>query len=170
MLNTIFKNIAQEENADLEIVEDVVSYSDGSRSPHLIYKMYIPYKGCTIHFVNKTGTEFYGIVVSNFPKKMENLEFEISVRSHFISLFTTKIDRIRLDTKSALVSSFFKQSSAFKTLSQISESTVFEPSIIGANNEDIFNVTTKYSLQFSDWTKSIKPIIQLQKQFIDFFI
>uniref|UniRef100_UPI0025D3293A hypothetical protein n=1 Tax=Winogradskyella sp. TaxID=1883156 RepID=UPI0025D3293A len=162
-------DIAEEEGADLEMIDEVISYTDGSRSPHLVYKMNIDYKGKTIHFVNKTGTEFYGLVTCDFPKVMEKLDFEISTRSHFISLFVGSNQRIKVKTQSAQINSFFKQSSAFRELRRISKDTVFEPSIIGTNVNGKYNITTKYSLQFTDWTRSIQPIIQLQKQFVDYF-
>lgn len=169
MLSKLFKDIAEEEGAKLEITDEILDFGDGSRCPHLVYKIRLIYKEKHINFINKTGTQFYGLVSCDFPEKLKNLEFEITTRSHFTSLFVKNKERIKITTQSAKINSFLKQSSAFRELVQISNNTVFEPWILAKNIEEKYNITTKYSLQFSDWTQSIRPIIKFQKEFIDYF-
>lgn len=169
MLDKLFKDIATEENATLEILEKVLDTGDGSRLPYYVYLMHLTYKGASIKFINNVGTQFYGYVTCDFQETLKNLDFEITTRSHFISLFKKNNERIKLITKSAKVNSFLKQSSAFRELTKISNHTAFEPWLIGQNIDDKYNITTKYSLQFEGWKQSIRPMLRFQKELIDYF-
>ncbi len=75
--------------------------------------------------VNKTGTQFYGHVSCDFSEPLANLEFEITTRSHFVSLFIKDKERIKTKTRSGKINSFLKQYTAFRELCRISKDTIF---------------------------------------------
>jgi len=51
----------------------------------------------------------------------------------------------------------------------IAKETSFEPTIIGENTREGYNLIIEYSLLFQDWIQVIEPIIKFYKEFIDRF-
>lgn len=51
----------------------------------------------------------------------------------------------------------------------IAKETSFEPTIIGENTREGYNLIVEYSLLFDNWTQVIEPIIKFYKEFVDRF-
>ncbi len=168
MLDKIFKEIAEQEGGSLQILDQKLELELGTRSPHLVFHLRIPYKDALIYLKNSTGTQFYGIITCVYEVYKPNVEFELSTRSHFSTLFRKNKNRFKLNTSSEAIRAFFKQSKAFQELMDIASNTVFEPAMEGINENLKYKLTTKYSLQFSDWTQSIRPLIRFHKEFVDY--
>jgi hypothetical protein len=169
MLETEFERIAKGVGATLTIQDENLDISGGIRSPNLVFDLTLSYKNRIINIRNSTGTYFAGRVSSKITKPSESLEFEVTTRSHFSSLFKRNKDRFKLKTKNINIDSFLKHSTGFAELCAIAKDTVFEPTILGQNTDDDFELITEYHLQFSSWWEVIKPIIQFYKEFIDKF-
>lgn len=169
MLETEFKSIAKALGATLAIKENKIDIGGGVRSPNRVFYLSLSYKDRIIHIRNATGTYFVGKVMSKITQPKASLEFEITTRSHFSSLFTRNKEHFRFKAQNKTINSFLRQSVGFSQLRLIAKHTVFEPTIIGKNSDDGFQIVIEYHLQFNNWWTVIKPITLFYKEFIDRF-
>lgn len=167
MVNT-FKKIAEKEDAIFSFNEETLNIGEGERSPHLNYFLIKKYGEKTISINNTTGTLFVGHTTCLIPKRMDSLTFEMTTRSHFLSLFF-RGSRFRFSKASPDITKFMENSIGFNQLKAISNDTSFEPTIIGESNHKGFKLIIKYHLKFDNWTQVIEPIILFYKEFIDRF-
>ena len=168
MIKSIFEKIAVEENATFDYKRQIVSISDGARSPYTNLNLTINYKSKTIKINNQIGTTAVGRVTSLISRKKLDLEFRITTRSHFLNLFYRNNHRFKISTNNNFkVKNLFKNNLTFNQLKKIADTTQFEPTFIGQNNNDGFTVITEYHLQFNNWHEVIQPLILFYKEFID---
>lgn len=164
-----FQKIAEQEDAIFMFNEDTIDLGNGSRDFDMTYHLSLEYKDRTINIINKTGTTGVGRVVCIISSSQkDSLVFEMITRSHFVSLFFK--NRYKLKTQNPNIKYFLRHSKSFKEMKDIAKRTSFEPTIIGENSEEGFELIIEYHLQFPDWTEVILPIISFYKEFIDRFI
>ena len=168
-MDSIFKEIADNVGAKLEIIDDKYIYTDGSRSPHIVYSLSLNYKDRIIRITNSTGTTFVGNAVCIVSKPKESLEFEILTRSHFVNLFYRSKDRFKIETQNENIKSFLRQSDGFSKMKIISKDVMFDPTFIGKNTSEGFQLVTEYHLQFNNWWEVVEPLFLFYKEFIDRF-
>lgn len=169
MLKTEFKKIAKEEGATLIIQDKKIDIGGGVRSPDLAFLLGLQYKGRTINISNSTGTYFVGQISCVIFEPKESLEFEMTTRSHFSNLFSRKKDRFKIVSQNVNIGVFMRHSVGLTKLKTIAKDTVFEPTILGQNTENEYQLITEYHLQFKDWPQVIQPLILFYKEFIDRF-
>lgn len=162
------KKIAEEENAELSIQESKIPSEIGAYLTERNYLFTIKHKHKTISILMESGLSAVGRASCSICSSNEYMEFEMTTRNHIASLFFRK-DRFKLICKDPNIDVFFKQSVGMAKLKEISKNTAFEPTILGVNSEDSYQLILEYSLIFSDWQQSVKPIILLYKEFIDRF-
>lgn len=167
MINT-FKSIAEKEDAIFSFDEEIITVGAGVRDSHLNYFIKKEYRDIAIYLKNTTGTTFVGHVTCLIPKRMDAIAFEMTTRSHFLSLFF-KGNRFKFSKTSPEVTEFMKNSIGFSQLKAIANDTSFEPTILGESNRKGFKLTIKYHLQFENWTQVIGPFMLFYKEFIDRF-
>lgn len=162
------KKIAEEENAELKIQESKIPGEMGVYLTERSYLFTIKYKQKTINILMETGLSAIGQASCSICSPNEYMEFEMTTRNHIASLFFRK-DRFKLVCKDPNIEVFFNQSIGMANLKEIAKNTAFEPTILGINFENSYQLILEYSLIFSDWHQVVKPIIILYKEFIDKF-
>ncbi|OAB81558.1 hypothetical protein [Cochleicola gelatinilyticus] len=167
MFKKEFKRIASLENGTFYYHDKNIAVGGGVRSPRIIYLLMVDYKGYTIKIKNETGFSYHGIITCEMKTNGKPLEFELTTRSNFSSLFRRNKERFQINARHLNVEAFLKQSDILKELEQVARKDLFEPTITGVYDGSIFRLTTKYHLQFSDWTQVLEPFISFYKQWID---
>jgi len=132
---------------------------------NLTYLLKLDYKDNKISVINRTGTAFIGTIICKLPKSTQKIPFKIESTSHFFNLFLRKKSRLKIESKNENLKHFIKNSGAFKTLDKIANKVDFNPTIT-LNSEDN-EISTKYHLEFEDWTQVIEPIIAFYKDLAD---
>ncbi|PVW15227.1 hypothetical protein [Marixanthomonas spongiae] len=169
MVEAEFLRIAETENAKFSSEEKVVSLGGGVRSPYIIYLLTLYYKDHLIIIKNDTGTCFNGLIECKITTQKKRLNFELITKSHFSTLFSKNKKRFKIKSENININHFFKTSESVAHLNEIAKKGTFEPHITGVYKDGAFELTTEYSLQFSDWTQVLQPFINFYKEFIDTF-
>ncbi len=169
MIKSEFRKIAESENGKFYYHDEDISIGMGVRSPNVIFILDLSYKECPIKIKNTTGTAYYGLITSKILTNNKPLEFELTTRSHLSTLFWRKNDRFKIETDYTTLNQFLKNSTSLSKLNQIAKKTKFHPLIKGEFQSDGYKLTTKYHLEFSDWTQVLVPLINFYKEFIDKF-
>ncbi|WP_299764862.1 hypothetical protein [uncultured Dokdonia sp.] len=164
----IFKNIASEENGKFYFSDEGLAIGWGVRSPQMTFQLEIPYKDYIIYISNKTGTQYIGRCICKLPLAIKAPDFTIETKSHFSTLFSfNKNNRFKIISKHKKLSVFLKDNDTLKQLNKIAKDSIFEPTISGTNSETEYILTTKYHLEFDNWTHVLKPLIKLNKELIN---
>jgi len=87
MVENIFEDTAKKEGATFNSDEDVISMFDGGRRHSMSYSLTVNYKGRIITIKNECDTSQAGIIKCLMSDKRDSLGFEMTTRSHFLSLF-----------------------------------------------------------------------------------
>jgi hypothetical protein len=163
-----FKRLSEIHNGELSIKEDTLPTYNGGRDFFYTLFLRIRYEGRIIDIKNTTGAPV-GTVTCNFGKQKNDLEFSMTTRDVFISIFF-KGSRFKFKNSSPNIDRFFSNSDSFKQLEEITKKTAFEPSIIGEHQNNNYQLKFLYSLKFDNWVQVIEPIINFYKEFIDEFM
>ena len=91
-------------------------------------------------------------------------------RSHFANFFYRKKDRFNIKTNNENIKSFLRQSDGFSKMKVISKEVMFDPTFIGQNTNNEFQLVTDYHLQFNNWWEVIEPLFIFYKEFIGHYL
>lgn len=168
MIEKEFQAIANKLGAIYYKEEEIIDMGGGERCPHIIYLLTLEYKGLEIKINNSTGVSAIGRVECKFLKESDSLVFDMTTRSHFLSLFF-KSNRFKFTNLNPNLEQFVKNSIGLNQMKGIAKETSFEPTIIGENTNVGYRLIIEYSLLFDDWTQVVEPMIIFYKEFIDKF-
>ncbi|GER59737.1 hypothetical protein [Patiriisocius marinus] len=170
MKRAFFKNLAKTEGGEFYFKDkDILSgHGLGVRSPNVTYLVKFNYKDHNFSVMNSTGNSFVGIITCNFSSTLKVTDFKIDTISHFKNLFLRRKSRFKITAKNENIKSFLLANKSFIKLELIAKKGAFDPLIVCEFNESK-SISTKYHLEFDDWTDVVEPIIELYKNLIDEF-
>ncbi|WP_298321387.1 hypothetical protein [uncultured Aquimarina sp.] len=168
MYKKLFKELAEKENGKFYYQDNDIAIGGGVRSPNVIFKIKFKYKDNEFTIINRTGTAYVGTISCELSKDLQPIEFELNTISHLKNLFLRKKSRFKINTHNRNLKDFLSKNSSLKLLSKIADKEDFSP-IITCQNDCSWEITTKYHLEFDNWTQVLEPIIELYKELIDEF-
>jgi hypothetical protein len=170
MRRKFFTNLAEKEGGKFYFRDKDIGSAIGLgvRSPNVNYIVKFLYKENEFTVLNSTGTSFCGEITCSFSSTTRPIKFKLNSISHFKNIFLRRKNRFKIKTKNENLEYFILKSQNMKKLNEISKKEAFDPTIICETN-GINKITTKYHLEFDDWTQVIEPIIGLYKELIQEF-
>ncbi|MFL1896020.1 hypothetical protein ACJRPK_09980 [Aquimarina sp. 2-A2] len=168
MHKQFFRNLADKQNGKFYFHDQDIHIGNGVRSPNVIYKVVFKYKSSEFTVVNRTGTAYVGSISCKLSQTLQPIKFELSTISHLKNLFFRKKSRFKIMSDNDNIQYFLNKNSSLKLLSEIADKENFSPSII-CEIDGGWVITTKYHLEFDDWTQVVEPIVELYKNLIDEF-
>ncbi len=160
--------MSEKENGKFYFHDEDIPIMGGARSPNVIFKLTLEYKGNKISIINRTGTTYVGNITCKLSETIQPLEFELSSISHFKNLFLKRKNRFVIKTKNKSLASFFRKNTSLNKLGKIAQKENFSP-LITCKEGEYWTIETKYHLEFDNWTEVIEPLIELYKNLIDEF-
>jgi hypothetical protein len=164
----IFKSLAIEFNASLTIngyPHDLEKQSEAQRSH---YKLLIPYKKETLsleYMVGAQHTASMSIIVEEITEKCA---FEVTTRSHFMSLFSGKANKVQVKSENLDLKRMIESNEHFLEMKRLIQNSRFEPLIFGKYTRDGYLMKTEYHLVFPKRTQEIHSLIHFHQALIDF--
>ncbi|WP_034057304.1 hypothetical protein [Lacinutrix jangbogonensis] len=170
MRKRFFRDLADVEGGEFYFKDkDILSGHElGVRNPNVTYLLIFSYKDNQFSIFNSTGTSFVGEIACEFSSTLKPIEFELNSISYFLNLFLRRKNRFKIKSDNENIKHFLSKSEAMKKLILIAKKEAFNPFIV-CEIEKNKRISTKYHLEFDDWTQVIEPIIELYKELIDEF-
>ena len=170
MKRTFFKKLAKIEGGTFYFKDKDIPSGNGLgvRSPNVTYLVKFNYKGHNFSVMNSTGNSFVGIITCNFSSTLMITDFKLDTISHFKNLFLRRKSRFKITSDNKNIKTFLLANKSLDKLNVIAKKEAFDPIIVCESNESK-SITTKYHLEFDDWTVVVEPIIELYKNLIDEF-
>lgn len=167
MITEEFRRIAEKENGDYKLTEEVYPGELGARIKVSTHQLRIEYKGHEIYIENEFGNTNLGKVHCSFSRRARIPEFEIFTRTQFWKLFNRKADIIEIKCPDQDFTAFAKKHLFDCKLEEIAQKSLFQPQIKGILHENGTNVNLNYHLAFDDKEKALEPIICFFKSLVN---
>ncbi len=168
MKKEFFRKLAEKENGKFYFHDENIALPNGVRSPNVTFKVLFDYKANKFEIENRTGTAYVGIINCKLTPTLQPIEFNIETISHLKNLILRKESRFRIKSDNKNIVYFLTKNDSLKDLSKVANKENFSP-LMTCEKKDNWNITTKYHLEFDNWTDVVEPIIELYKNLIDEF-
>jgi hypothetical protein len=171
-MRDILRDITESENGLLSINETTVltGIQVGAYGDQENYHIKLDYKGSSIEINARIGVQSSCSVNCFIATQKENTDFEIESRDHLFILFSKNKTRLRIKCNNTQLRHFLEVNSILIELEKMAKETKFEPYIIAAKTEGYLKLTAEYHLEFPQRDMTFKPLVQLFKDLIDYFL
>lgn len=167
IMEDVFKAIANEIGCEYSKKDEKYLLPTGSSLPISTYKLTVSHKGNTFWLKNTFGNSDRGELELYLPKLSGRSEFEITTKSHFMTLFSKKKQRLNISCEDETIVYILTRALNASWLNEYLQKAAFDPYIKGENVDGKFRIRTEYHLIFEGKHEVIKPLINFYKTLIE---
>lgn len=170
-----FQDLANREGVKLKIKYEpgysklitftpMADYNDNLKIKSLALNL--PYKNHIINILYEVGD----LKLANFESKLKETKispFQIYSRNHFCRIFNKKSNILKVVTSDEKLKLLLEKKLLNYELESIARKSQFSPEIKGYRTNNLYKLSTEFSLSFDAKLEVLKPIISLYKGLID---